>query len=142
MSLYPCSACGERTSVGVSLCQATWAWWRADNQRVAYRQRLCVACFAMTIAPLEVASREQTMTCPACGIDTSEDMDPVYCTAYVPSLGRVRLELPCCAPCAAELRLRAQKGAQKLEDRVDGFVGRGPRTEAPSPWEELGIEPR
>jgi hypothetical protein len=109
---------------------------------VAFRQRLCLACFAMTVAPLEVATREFTGTCPACGIDTTQDMDPVYCTTYVPGLGPLRLEMPLCAPCAVEVRNRAQKGATIPEDRDPTSLGRGPRTDAPSPWEELGIQPR
>ena len=138
MSLYPCSACGERTPG--KLAQTTWAWWRADNARVAFRQRLCTACFAMTVAPLEVNTREFEQTCPACGIDTTQDMDPVYCTTFVPNVGRVRLEMPTCAPCAVELRNRAQKGAVRLEDRSDPAEGRGPQTD--DAWAGLGIQPR
>jgi len=138
MSLYPCSGCGERQPG--KLAQTTWSWWRADNVRVAWRQRLCLACFAMTVAPLETATREMSTTCPACGIDTSEDMDPVYCTTYVPSVGPVRLEMPLCAPCAAEVRIRAEKGAWRPEDRDPASVGRGPQTD--DPWSKLGLLPR
>lgn len=82
------------------------------------------------------------MCCPACGTSTENDMDPVYVTTYVPSIGRVRLELPLCAPCAVEIRNRAQQGATKLEDRDPESWGRGPKTEAITAWAALGIEPR
>lgn len=141
MSLYPCSMCEQRTPG--KLCQATWAWWRADNTRVAYRQRLCVTCFAQHISPLEVQSREFTLLCPVCGTNSEGDMDPVYLTVYVPTVGPVRLEMPCCGACAVELRVLAQRNATKLEDQSDslGAADRSPQTQV-GPWAALGIQPR
>ena len=143
--LQPCSGCGQR--VPGKYANTTWAWWRADNVRVAYRQRLCTACFCMNVAPLEVETREFSASCPACHIDTSGDMDPVYCTTFVPHVGRVRLELPLCGACAVDVRNRAMQGAEKLDDSGPSFGGqgaqdgdRGPQTD--TPWSALGIVPR
>ena len=142
MSLYPCSACGNRP-VGQRLANATWAWWTAAQQRVAYRQRLCTGCFAEHVATLEQSTRDFNLMCPACGIGTSGDMDPVYLTIYVPSVGKLRLEMPTCAPCAANLRIFAQRGAERLDDSNVESGGRGPQTEtATDPWAALGLQPR
>lgn len=140
MSLFPCSACGARRPG--KLAQATWAWWRSDNVRKAYRQRLCMDCFVRNVAPLEVATRDYSTNCPCCHIDTSDDMDPVYLTVYVPSVGPVRLEMPTCPVHAAEIRIRAQVGAQELEDSSSGAASPSPRTDASDAWSALGIEPR
>jgi predicted RNA-binding Zn-ribbon protein involved in translation (DUF1610 family) len=98
VSLYPCSMCGKRTLEKLS--SATWAWWRVDNVRVAYRQRLCVSCVVQHVAPLEINTREAALICPLCGTSSVDDMDPVYLTVYVPGTGKVRLELPLDGACA------------------------------------------
>ena len=142
MILKTCSMCG--TAVPEALTWAVWAWNRADGVRVAYKQRLCLACVASTLAPLHVACESPVMTCPACGIDTAEDMDPVYCTFIPRGLGKLHLEAPMCAPCAAILRLKAQTGAELLEDRhlgaEDGYSA--PRPTVPEVWASLGLKPR
>lgn len=143
MSLYPCSLCGARGPGVGKLAQATWAWWRADNRRVAYRQRVCVSCFAQYIAPLEVSSREFSMNCPCCGTSSEEDMDPVYLTVYVPGAGPVRLEMPTDGACAVKLRILAQTGSVELDDQGGQSVGQGPSPQTqPDPWAALGIQPR
>lgn len=140
MSLFPCSACGVRSPGKLSSC--TWAWFRADNVRVAYRQRLCLTCVATTIAPLEVSTREWSLNCPACGIDASDDMDPVYLTMFAPGIGRIQLEFPLDPKCAVEVRNRAQLGAVLLEDTSSGGQEPGPQTNTPSGWAALGLAPR
>jgi hypothetical protein len=144
MSLIPCDACHQR--VPEKLCQCTWAWYRADGQRVAYRQRLCTACFATTVLPLDKdLDYVNGLTCPACGIGTDEDMDPCYCTAFIPGQGKIQLELATCASCAVTIRQRAQVGATKLEDaRVEGPSDSSPSTltTRESYWSALGISRR
>lgn len=150
MSLFRCSACGERP-VGQKLAQATWAWWNAANERVAWRQRLCVACYASTLAPLSVeaerAAQEVTtgdaLVCPMCHSISEDDMDPVYVTTFVPGHGPIRLELPLCGPCAVEIRNRAMAGATRLADREFGGQAPGPQTNTPaSAWDAfLGSRP-
>jgi len=85
------------------------------------------------------------LKCPACGISTEHDMDPCYITAYVPGQGKFQLELPTCAACAVQVRVRAQKGAVRLEDspRVEG-PGASPSTPTTreSYWSSIGIGPR
>lgn len=143
MSLYPCSACGQRAQG--KLANATWAWNLADGTRVAYRQRLCTGCFILNVQGIPMLSPEQPLTCPMCGIGTAEDMDPVYCTVFVPGAGKFSFEWPTCAPCAANLRGKAQENAQRLESRDEslGATGPGPQTYSSSDvWASLGLVPR
>jgi len=141
MSLIPCSFCGLRAPGKLS--STTWAWYRADGVRVAYRQRLCLACFAANVVPLEVETREFSLACPMCHVDASDDLDAVYATIFVPGMGKITLELPTDAKCAAELRRRAQQGAEKLETSEFGGQGSGPQTGSQdSAWAQLGIQPR
>ena len=142
MSLIPCSSCGQR--VVEKLSQVTWAWQRADRVRVAYRQRLCLACYVANVLGLDVEWMPgQPVTCPACHINSEDDMDPVYATAYVPGSGKLQYELGLCGPCAVEIRNRAMAGAEFLPDRPGGGVSGAPdtgsRTDA---WSQLGITRR
>ena len=129
--------------VAEATTQATWAWNRADGVRVAYRQKLCLACVASVLAPLHVACESPVMTCPNCGIDTTDDMDPVYCTFFPRGIGKMHLEAPTCGACAAMLRVKAQTGAEYLEDRGLGAEDRSqaPRPTDASTWASLGLIP-
>ena len=141
--LIPCSACGEREPG--KLCSCTWAWWRADNQRVAWRQLLCVKCYILRVQPLESAIGTDPLNCPICHTDPGEAMDPTYLTCFVPGLGPLRLEMATCGVCAVELRVRGQEGSRKLEDRLAQSGGQdpGPQTDpALDAWRALGIAPR
>jgi hypothetical protein len=137
--LIRCSQCHKRPEEKLS--QVTWAWLRADHVRVAYRQRLCVTCFCVAVLALDKPlDAEGAATCPACGMETEDDMDPIYCTAFIPGQGKLRVDMPLCAPHAAEVRVRAQEGAERLEDREAWSRGQAPGT-APSPdevWAALG----
>jgi len=142
MSLIPCDFCGSR--VPEKLAQATWAWYRADGQRVAWRQRLCTACYCQNLLPLDKPTDFDAITCPACGVATDHDMDPVYATVYVPGSGKNSFEFPTCPACAVELRNRAQHGAVRLEDRqsVEGpSAGPSTTTTRESYWSKIGILP-
>jgi hypothetical protein len=144
MSLaIPCSACGSRRP-GEKLTQITWAWYRADGERVAWRQKLCIDEMAALVAPLIVNAAQGTLTCPSCGIDTTEDTDWQWFTAYPAGAGKVSAELPMCAVHAAELRVRAQVGAVKLENRPIESRGQdpGPSIDVAQVWRDLGIIPR
>lgn len=145
MSLIPCSLCRERPPLGVKLSQVTWAWQKPNRERVAYRQRLCISCFAQKVLALGVEhDYTEGLTCPACGIDTEHDMDAVYATAYVPGSGKLSLEWPLCGACALRVRTIAVENAELLEDRAAVVGGQAPE-QAPeklSPWSMLGIVPR
>lgn len=134
--------CGE--AVRERLTWAVWAWNRADGERVAYKQHLCMACVAEAIAPIYVACEKNELTCPACGIDTSDDYDAIYCTFIPRGLGQMKLEAPMCGACAAALRMRAMEGAERLENRDPQVRGReeAPNLDASSPWAALGLVPR
>ena len=141
MSLYPCSACSER--VPGKLSQVYWAWIRADGVRVAYKQRLCLKCFSVTLLGLIPSALENLVTCPACGISTVDDMDPVYATCYVPGQPQLDLELALCGAHAVEIRNRALAGAETLADRQGALGGSSPPPQLPTDaWAALGILPK
>lgn len=145
MSLIPCDFCRQR--VPEKLSQVTWAWYRADGERVAYRQRLCLTCFATKVLPLDKPlDFENGLTCPLCGIDVEHDMDQNYMTSYLPGSGKYQLEIPTCGACAVKVREVAQTGAERLENRrVEGpSDSPGPSTQPTreSYWSALGINPR
>ncbi len=144
MSLYPCSVCKKRTAEKLS--SVTWAWNRIDGERVAWRQRLCVACFATRVLAMPMLTPEQPLTCPGCGAGTADDMDPMFCTAFVPGGGRLDFEWPTCAGCAVAMRQNGEDGGERLENRQGPFggPGPGPRTDTGSvpghqTWAGLGI---
>jgi hypothetical protein len=142
VGLIPCSYCRKRPEEKLS--QVTWAWNPRPTVRMAYRQRLCLQCFLTNVLPLDKpVEATGALTCPSCGIDTELDMEPVYCTAFLPGTGRLRLELPLCGPCAVEIRTRAQTNAELLPEREPESRGQAPSTPlVPSVWGSLGISPR
>jgi len=127
------------------LSSATWAWWNADNVRVAWRQSLCVECYVTNVSVLEVSTGSDPLSCPVCHTAPGDQIDPCYLTAYIPGVGPLRLEMATCAPCAVDVRNRAQTGARKLEDRQASSGGQdpGPQTDPSlAAWKALGITPR
>jgi len=143
MSLIPCDACHKR--VPEKLSQVTWAWYQANGERVAWRQRLCTACYCMTVLPMDIPLDLDELHCPVCHISTERDMDPIYATAYLPGQGRQQFEFPTCPACAVTVRVRAQEGAIKLEGR-SGVEGPGASPSTPTTreayWANIGIQPR
>lgn len=140
MSLYPCSACGER-SPG-KLAQIYWAWNQADGGRVSYKQRLCTTCYCMHVLPIALEATENVVACPVCHEGTLDDMDPVYATIYLPRQDRNDAEMALCARDAVEVRTRAMRGAERLTDREVGSGGPSPQpVTAADVWAALGIRP-
>jgi DNA-directed RNA polymerase subunit RPC12/RpoP len=142
VSLLPCSRCKARfTGKAVSV---SWAWWLADQSRVAYRQRLCPGCWKEMLSDIEAKVHDEPFLCPICGGSADETMDPTYCTSFIPEFGPLRLEMATCAGCAVPLRVQAQVGATRLPDRQVGFGGPGPQTNQTGAgvWASLGLVPR
>ena len=143
MSLFPCSACEQRSPGKLS--NVTWAWTLADGTRTAWRQRMCQPCFILNCGTMPMPLWNEELRCPSCGERTANDMDPMYCTAFVPGVGRFDFEWPTCGKCAVSMREKAQKNAQHLEDRREslGAGASGPQTYSGSDvWKALGLEPR
>lgn len=141
MILRRCSRGCEPT--GEPLTWTVSAWNRADGQRVAYKQKLCLTCVASHLAPLYTACQEPTMKCPNCGIDTSDDMDPVYVSFIPKGVGMLKADAPFCGACAARYRVFAQEGGEKLDDRQPQGEGpgSGPSPTASQVWASLGLRP-
>lgn len=120
------------------------AWQRADGVRVAYKHKLCLACVSAKIAPLQVHSDNNSMTCPSCGIDTAQDYDAVYVSWIPKGVGQLTAECPFCGVCAAHFRLWFQAGSEELEDRNRTIEGRpdAPQYDAAKTLAALGIAPR
>jgi len=125
------------------MAQVTWAWLRADRRRVAWRQNLCIDCFSAYVLALDTEQApEGALTCPGCHMGVTDELDPVYCTAYVPHTGKVRFEIPTCGACAVEVRNKALRHAVQLEDREPESRGQAPGAPSPvSAWAALGIVP-
>lgn len=142
MSLFPCTACGERPAG--KLANVTLAWWPDGRTRVAYRHRLCMTCYCTHILPLDVPEGASVLTCPACHIDTTEGMSPLYVTSFLPGVGKTQLELPMCEPCADKLRQFGHDGGTQLLDKPPEGPGSSPQTMAPGTegWAALGVYPR
>jgi hypothetical protein len=144
VNLQPCSACRKRPAEKLS--QVTWAWNPEPQTRVAYRQRLCQACFIERVMQLDKeVPQEGALACAACGIDLEHGMSPVYATAYLPGIGKYRLDIPLCEPDAQIVRNWAQENAELLAERESGSRGleSAPRPDSPlTAWERLGIVPR
>ncbi len=133
MSVFPCSKCGQR-SPG-KLATAYWAWFRADGERTAWKQRLCARCASLLLGLLlrHAADNSTSVSmCPACGGDSATELDPCYLTLYVPTREPQEYALPTDASCAAHLRVEAQVGAEKLPDR--GASMRGPSSLPSADW--------
>lgn len=118
------------------------AWQTADGERHAYKHKLCLTCVAARIAPLQVHSDGQGMTCPGCGIDTSQDYDAVYITWIPKGVGKLSAECPFCNACAAHYRVWFVAGAEVLENRSRSIEGHtyAPQYTASQTLAALGIE--
>jgi hypothetical protein len=124
MSVYPCSVCGKRHSGRLASLYS--AWFLADGGRTAWKQRVCAPCVRSTLANLlgnALASPQDVTVCPACGSESSNDLDPVYVTLYLPKQEAREYALTTCGPCAVQVRLKLQDGAQRLPDRNGGGAG-------------------
>lgn len=137
--LVPCSYCGARDK-GKN-AWLVWAWNRADNVRVAYRQRLCLDCTATNLSPLLINAQDDPFNCPVCHTNPGEQMDPTFVTYVLPGWGKEQGEFATCGPCAAEVRIRGQRGADLLEDRQVGVGAAAPTQTRVSAWDALGLRP-
>jgi DNA-directed RNA polymerase subunit RPC12/RpoP len=139
MSVYPCAVHGQRISGRLASLYS--AWFLADGSRTAWKQRICANCVRSTLVELLAHAADSitdVVACPACGSDSSADLDPIYCTLYLPKQDPREYALSTCGPCAAKLRLRLQDGAQRLPDRNGGSAGGSSQAEDDS-W--AGILP-
>jgi RNase P subunit RPR2 len=121
VSFYKCSAHGAK--IAGKLATLYSAWFNAANERTAWKQRLCAPCVKETLSPLLAAVQlqsEDVTACPACGTDSSSDLDPIYLTLYLPKQEPREFALTTCGVCAAKCRVSLQVGAEKLPDRQNG----------------------
>jgi hypothetical protein len=139
MSVFPCGICQKRKPG--KMATIYWAWFRADNVRVAYRQRSCADDFLPFWAEWVSKALATDASCPGCGGSVGVDTDATYATIYLPKRDPVEAMVPTCSACAVRLRNLAQVGAMKLEDRGGEDGGPRPPTSATSAWDALGIYP-
>ncbi len=133
-SAYPCSMHGHKISGKLATLYS--AWFRADGERTAWKQRLCADCVRQQLGlVLQHAAEENSAVtaCPACGKDSSEDLDPIYLTLYVPKQESREFALTTCASCAATLRVQLQAGAVRLPNR-GGSTGRESSADDSDDW--------
>jgi len=121
-----CAADGSRTAG--KLASLYWAWFNANGERTAWKQRLCAAHAEQRLADLLAHSNDASGSaslCPSCGTSSEQDLDPIYLTVYAPHTERLDLELATCAPCAVSIRISAQEGAERLPNREQTITGSG-----------------
>lgn len=139
MSVFHCGQCDQRTHG--KLGTIYWAWFNADDRRIAYRQRLCAPCFANNVLGLYQDAETNPNNCPSCHAGVGGDLDAIYATVYLPKREAIELVLPACAVCAVPLREQAKHGAKLLEDREEGVRGRSPSTSPTNAWDAMGLAP-
>ena len=136
MSFFPCSHCGQRA---VGKLAAVYAnWFNSEEQREAWRTRLCVACLTDLMGALKNAQYSDSgslTVCPMCGEDSSQNLSGVYLTIYPPKQSEREYALTTCEPCAASLKLRLQEHADRLGDR--GVGAAAPTTPPSSAWDSV-----
>jgi RNase P subunit RPR2 len=118
VSVRPCSFHGKR--IDGKLASLYSAWFLADGERTAWKQLLCAPCVREVIAPMlaSVSNESSAVTvCPACGSDSSGDLDPIYLNLYLPKQDAREFALTTCGSCAVKLRTSLQQGATKLPNR-------------------------
>jgi hypothetical protein len=138
MSIRPCHLCGQR--VRGKLASLYWAWYLADNTRVAWKQNLCVGCISEAFAAVFRAANDQgddTSLCPNCGAANATDLDPLFAVLYLPGSEQREFELELDAACAAKIRTLIVDQGERLTDRSG--AGRGPTPPPDNRWAELGL---
>jgi hypothetical protein len=124
MQLKRCAnGCGR---LGGPVATLYVAWFNGEAKRVCWRTYLCAQCLRETLQSALAAALQDSMdvtVCPACGTDSSTDLDPIYLTVYLPKQERREYALATCGACAAHLRVRLQKGAVLMEDRQLSSLG-------------------
>jgi hypothetical protein len=141
MSVYPCSRHGQRAPG--KLASVYWAWFLADGTRRAYRERLCVPCYAQYVVSFAIEAQNAPENCPVCHTAVNGDADPCFATSYRPGNEPDEIMFNTCGVCAVEMRAPIVAGGIPLDDRTLGTSGEGPRplTQA-SPtaaWDTLGL---
>jgi hypothetical protein len=142
VSVYPCSMCGMRRPG--KLASAYWAWFLADGSRSAWKVRYCPACAREHLHELltrlfqQGADATEVFACVSCGLNASEDSDPIYLTLYLPGREPEEIALQLDSACAAKLRIPITSSGTRLEDR--GGVVRGP-SPSTSAWDAIGLSP-
>lgn len=117
-SLVKCQGCGERC--GTRPVGVYWRWMRGDGAWKKYYQRVCAACYAAKVLPLDVPHPgNERLRCPQCGIDTEDDYDGIYSTSFPGGGPQVNVDAPFCAPCAAVFRVWITDHARDT-DAVEG----------------------
>lgn len=134
---------GRHKRPGEKLASAYWAWYRADGERVAWKLRYCLECARLHLpivgnAFQAAGSSPDVCACLSCGTDASEDLDPVYCTLYLPGKEPMEVELTLDGACAAKLRGPIVDHGERLPDRSGGV--RGPSSSVTA-WDALGLSP-
>lgn len=138
MSIRPCHLCKRRADG--KLASAYWAWFLADGERVAWRQRLCMPCLTSTFLTVLQTSKSASMeepTCPVCGGSSEHDSDPVFLVLYLPKQDPREFELNTDAACAAKIRGNIFELGERLANRQAQV--RGPSPDDGDPWAELEL---
>jgi len=99
-----------------------WARFHGGNDREAWKQRYCQACFQRDIEPwyerlLERSRDNAPLTCIACDQKDTSQLVSMYMTAYVPNAEMERESVDICLEHAPTYQPLLQRGAEMLVDR-------------------------
>jgi len=138
MALFPCSVCGQRKPG--KLAALYNAWFDGQQNRTAYRQRVCLECLQASFVELfkkELGRETDDHACLHCGGNANGNSDAVYCTLYLPKEEPREFALLFCGECSPVVKDAFKTGAEPLADR--GVSVRGPSPTAPQWGSALGL---
>ena len=136
VSFFPCSSCGQRAVGKLAAIYANW--FAEDDQRQAYRMRLCVECLTKLMVELKKHSSGDSgllTICPLCGEDSSQNLSGVYLTIYPPKQPEREYALTMCSSCAPLLQAPFLERGDKLGDRSVGAAA--PTNATSAEWSQV-----
>jgi len=135
--MFPCSQHGGR--VPGKLASVYWRWFDQEGESVGWKQRLCVDCSRDGLKSLLAHASDPSLdvsVCPACGSDSSKDMEPIFITVFTPGSEGREFQLTTCSGCATNVKSSAMVRAERLPDRGRSRGAMAPR-EPEDPFGDL-----
>jgi hypothetical protein len=124
----PCSLC--RLGFREKALVAYHAWFNGEN-RLAYKQRMCIRCWREHFSKLVVASTDQNdysgvepVDCAACGHVLGNDAETTW-TTWFRGQQRKDIYIVHCPQCAIQVRMTMMVGADRQPERPLAGVREG-----------------
>ena len=130
MSLFPCSVHGAHVPGKLATVFARWN--DSNGEFVGWKLRICASCLTTVMGSLteHLLSDSSTLVlCPACGTDSSAQLQPLYLFVYAPKLQPREYALTTCESCATSWQGSFEGYGEKLPDRKVGAGAEAPTTD-------------